>query len=128
MIAVFALILAGGIIKVYYFRSSFVKPAQMQIDYAKKIAAEKLQSMEINASAFQIQTGKRMRALKENGVSRTVMQVSFYNNSTTHAYLIDVNSGEVLWHSEIDIYIPFGEHKKSCYSEEKYKESNPQSK
>ena len=120
VIAVFAVLIIGGIIKAHYIRSSFVKPTQVQIDYAAKIATEKLQSMGENASAFQIQTGKRMRTHKENGVSRTIIQVSFSNNSTTHIYLVDVNSGEVLLHSETNIYIAFGEHQKKRFGDEHF--------
>ena len=118
VIAIFGVLIIGGLIKAHYIRSSFVKPTQAQIDYAAKIATEKLQSMGENVSAFQIQTGKRMRTHKENGVSRTIIQVSFSNNSTTHIYLVDVNSGEVLLHSETETFVPFWEHKKKLRGDE----------
>ena len=121
MIVVFAALLAGGLIKAHYIKSSFVKPTQTQIDYATKIAAEKLQSMGGNVSSFQIQAGRRMRILHDNGITRTIMQVSFYNNATTHTYLVDIDSGEILSHSETDTYIKLEEHqKKRYYGEHKY--------
>ena len=118
VIVVFVLLILGGLIKAYYFRSSLIKPTQAQIDYATKIATEKLQSMGVNSSAFQIEVGRKMRRLHQEGTERTIMQVSFYNNVTSHTYLIDVNTGEVLLHSETDTYIAFGEHQKKRYGNE----------
>ena len=108
VIVLFAVIIAVGLIKAHYIKSSFIKPTQAQIDYATKIAAEKLQSTGGNASAFQIQVGRKMRMLHDDGAAKTIIQVSFYNNATTHIYLVDVNSGKVLLHSETDIYSTFG--------------------
>ena len=103
VIILFAVIIAGGLIKAFYIRSSFVKPTNEQIDYATKIATEKLKSMHVNASMFQIHAD-RMRRMRDDGKTRGIMQVSFYNNSTMHTFLVDVNSGEVLLHSETDTY------------------------
>ena len=119
VVVLFAVIILGALIKANYIRSSFVKPTQAQINYATKIATEKLQSMGGNASAFHIQAGGRMRRLHDDGAARTTMQVSFYNNSTTHTYLIDVNSGEILLHSQTDTYIVFGGYKKKHYNNDR---------
>ena len=121
VIILFAIIIIGGLIKAFYIRSSFIKPTQTQIDYATKIATEKLQSSGGNSSMFQIQVGRKMRRLHEDGINMTIMQVSFNNNVTSHTYLIDVNSGKVLLHSQTDTYIAFGEHqKKSRYGGHKF--------
>ncbi len=111
VVVIFVLIIVGGLIRVHYLRSSFIKPAQAQVDYAKKIAAEKLQSMNVNASAFQINIGRRMRRLHDDEGARTIIQVTFNNNASSHTYLIDVNTGEVLLHSETDIYGAWTNHK-----------------
>ena len=104
IVVVFALIIIGGAIKAHYIRSSFIKPTQEQIDLATKAATKKLQSTGANMATFQTQTSKKMRAIHEDNITRIVMQVSFYNNTTTHMYLVDVSSGEVLLHSQTDIY------------------------
>ena len=108
MIVIFALFVAGGLIRAYHFRSAFVKPTQAQIEYATKIATERLQASGANVSTFETHVGSRMMRLREEGSNRTVIQVSFTNSSTTNIYLIDINTGEVLLHSETDIYVPFG--------------------
>ena len=111
VIIIFALFLAGGLIKAMYIRNSFVKPAQAQIDYATKIAREKLQSTGVNSSAFQVQTGRMMRTMHDNMGTKTMLQVSFYSNSTTHTYLVDVGSGKIILHSETDLYVPLDRYK-----------------
>ena len=125
VVVLFVLLIAGGLIKAHYIRSSFIKPTQAQIDYTTKIATEKLQSMGINSSAFEIQAGRKMRILHENGIAKTIIQVSFYNDATTHTYLIDVNLGEILLHSETHTYGAWASHKiydrhDSIYSKIKY--------
>jgi hypothetical protein len=102
IIVVFAVFIILGIMKSHYIRSSFVKPTQEQINYAEKVASEKLQSTGVNASSFEFKASDRMRKINDDGT--TVMQVSFFNNSTTHMYLVDINSGEILMHSQTDIY------------------------
>ena len=124
VIIVFALLLAGGLIKAHYIRSSFVKPTQAQADYAAKIASEKLQSTGINPSAFQVQTGRMMRAMHYNADKKLMLQVSFYNNSTTHTYLVDVTSGEIILHSETDTYIAFGEHQNKRHYDDHFEINN----
>lgn len=111
VIVVFALLMAGSLIKVYYFRSSFIQPTQAQIDYATKIATEKLKSSGGNLSMFQIHVGSRMRRSHEDGGNITILQVSFINNATSHIFLIDVISGKILLHSETEIYGTWAEHK-----------------
>ena len=103
VIILFVVIIIGGLIKALYIKSSFVKPTQEQIDFAGKIATERMKSMHQNASMFQMRTNM-MRKMHEDGKTRGMMQVSFYNNSTMHTFLVDVNSGEVLLHSETDVY------------------------
>lgn len=103
VVIIFAVFVVGSIIKVNQIKSSFVKPTQEQIDYATQIATEKLTSIGVNASEFQIKVGERMPKLHK-GVERNIMQVLFYNNSTTHVYLVDVKSGEIISHSATEVY------------------------
>ena len=110
VVVIFLLIVTGVLIKIYHYKSSFEKPSQAQIDEATKIAAKMLQSTGSTPSTFQIHAGSRIKRFYDNGVSRSIIQVSFINNSTSHIYLIDVNSGEVLLHSETDTYGAFANH------------------
>ncbi len=100
-IVIFVLFVFVGLIKSHNIKSSFVKPSQDQIELAKRIAAEKLQSANINASTFQITVGERGQKHRDNKV---ILQVVFYNDTTTHAYLVDLDSGKVILHSETEIF------------------------
>jgi hypothetical protein len=107
VIIIFSAFIIGGIIKAHHIKSLFVEPTKEQTDYAKTIATEKLQSTGANISNFQVIVGERMR--KPYDDPRTIIQVSFYNNATTHIYLVDVNSVEVLLHSETEVFGSFGD-------------------
>ena len=101
---IFVLLIIGGIIKIFHIKSSFEKPTQTQIDFASKIAAEKLKSSGINVSSFQMHTSTRAKRISNGGISRKVIQVAFYNSTANHVYLIDLSTGEVLLYSETDNY------------------------
>jgi hypothetical protein len=106
VVLIFAFFIIGGIIKSYHFRSSFVKPTQEQIDYSTKIAIEKLTSLGFNPSDYQIHVANMMRRNyeKDDKNKDNIIQVAFYNNQSSHTFIIDVTSGEVLIHSQNDIY------------------------
>ena len=111
VIMMFILVVIGGLIKAYHFKSSFAKPTQAQVDDAEKIAAKQMQSSGANVSAFQMHAGNKMRKFSDDGVSRNIIDVLFSSNSTMHNYLIDLNSGTVLLHSETDFYGKWSNHK-----------------
>ena len=107
VVIIFVLLIVGGLIKAHYIRKSFAKPTQQQVDSAAKIAKESLKSEGMDPAMFQMQSGSRLRVVKdERGVQKLIMQISFYNNSANHVYLIDVNSGKILLRSETDFYEP----------------------
>ncbi|MEK6967124.1 MAG: hypothetical protein AABX51_00670 [Nanoarchaeota archaeon] len=104
MIAVFALFVIGGLIKSYHLKSLFIEPTQAQADSAVKIATEKLQSLGMNASKFQIRVGGKVSLFRDDTASRRIIQVTFSNNTLSHTYLIDLSNGEILLHSEAQSY------------------------
>jgi hypothetical protein len=104
VIVIFALFLVSGMVKYYYIRSSFVEPTQAQVSYAVKLATGKLESGGMNVSAFQVKVEEMMRRPHDDRENRSILQVLFYTNTTTHTYLVDVNSGEVILHSETEWY------------------------
>ena len=62
-----------------------------------------------------------MQRFRGDKASRTIMQVSFYNNATSHTYLIDVNSGDVLLHSQTDVYGAFGNSHNARHDEPRHR-------
>ena len=111
VIIIFALVVIGGVIKAYHFRSSFARPTQAQIDDAAKIATRQLQATGANLSSFQLHVGSHMKKFSDEGVARSIIDVSFANNSTMHSYLVDLNSGAVLLHSQTNFYGKWSNHK-----------------
>jgi hypothetical protein len=108
VILVFGLLMVGAAIKAYHFRSSFVRPTEAQIEYAKAIAVEKLLEEGENASSFDIYTADRMPSIVAGGTKRSILEVTLYNDAVMHTYLVDANSGEVLLHTKTEAYVLFG--------------------
>ena len=104
MVGVFAVLILIGMIKAHNIKSSFAAPTSAQIDYAKELAIDKFESIGGNTSAFQIRVEDRMRRPHDDISNRTILQVVFYNDTTTHLFLVDVNSGKVIMHSETEMY------------------------
>ncbi len=103
MIVLFAVFVAAGMLKAHNIRSSFKKPTQEQVDYAIKVAAEKLQAEGIEVSNLTSRAGSMVRNVRDNRPGsmpdRAIIQVSFYNDTASYTALIDVGSGEVVMHT-----------------------------
>jgi len=103
-IAIFALFLIWGFIRANHFKASFARPTQDQSDYAIKVAKEKMDSLGIDSSLLQSRASDRMP--KPRGEKdRKVLQVSFFNDTTTHSFLVDLDTGEAILHSQTEIFI-----------------------
>jgi len=104
VVGIFAVLIIMGLIKAHNIKSSFAAPTNAQIDLAKNLAIEKFESIGGNPSAFQIRVEDRMRRPRDDTTNTTILQVVFYNDTTTHLFLVDVNSGKVIMHSETEMY------------------------
>ena len=116
-IVIFAIFIIGGIIKAHYFKPDFIKPTKEQIDSATNIATEKLQSTGANISDFTTQIGKGIHRPRDDSAGN-IIQVSFLSNVTTHTYIVDVSSGEIILHSQTDIYKQLGSPSKEGFFRE----------
>lgn len=120
-IVLFCLMLIGGLIRVYHFRSFFSTPTQEQIDSVKAIVAQELQNKGDDIDNYEITVSNRIinfdRMVRSQGFveieypegifdriryPEAAIQVSLVKNSTMHLYLIDANSGKVVMHSFIE--------------------------
>ncbi len=116
-IILFVLALIGGLFRIYHFRASFTTPTQDQIDSAKAIVAQELRNKGDDINNYEIVVPKNIR--KFDGrmppppinifgrmeSPRSIIQLSLSNNSVRHSYLIDMDSGEVLIHSQIEYLV-----------------------
>jgi|GEM_PF-3865429 len=107
VIVAFALLIIGGALKARHFKESFVKPTQAQVESAETIATAKLLSLGLNASDYNISAADRMPSIDREGKKQSILQVTFYSSKTTHMFLVDMNSGEVLQHVQTDVYGDF---------------------
>ena len=111
-IVIFVLFIAVGVAKVYRYKSSLVKPTQDQIGFVTKIAADRLRTMGVNLTGLQVHEASKIRKLHEADAERSVMQITFSSSALSHTFLVDANTGEILMHSQTEIFVPFGEHDK----------------
>ena len=108
VIVLFGLFIIGGLKRAHDIRSEFITPTKEQVDSAKQIAAIMFESKGNILSDFQIRVNEKIR--KPHDVNKNdekmILQVAVYNNTITHIYLVDVNSGKVVMHSETEFYEP----------------------
>jgi hypothetical protein len=106
-IVIFAIFIVFGLIRAYHSKSSFVIPSQDQKDLALKVATEKFVSSGGNLSDFKVIVSDRMH--KSHDGKSDILQVSLYNNVINHVYIVDVDTGALLLHSETETFDGFKE-------------------
>ncbi len=110
VIAVFCLIVIGGLVRFYSFNASFTQATPEQMAKAKAVVENDLQSHGIDTSAYKIEPSEHVKRFDE--ASRTLIHVMASNETSRHAYLIDVNTGAIGMHSvtETADWMPQPEH------------------
>jgi len=103
-IVVFCIIVVFGIIRFYHFEPPRAAANPSQIDLAEKVVAQDLSSRGKNISNYKIQVSGMARGFARDGVSKSIIQVSLYDKSRRHLYLIDADSGQMVMHSETTFY------------------------
>jgi hypothetical protein len=110
-IILFCMALIGGLFRISYPRHYFMAPTQEQIDSAKAIVAQELAKEGDDINNYKVVVSNRIG--KFNGIdigvhpeppgrqipSGNVIHISLQSNSTSHFYLIDIDSGNVVMHS-----------------------------
>jgi hypothetical protein len=102
VIAVFVVLIAISAARFYYHRPTFIKPTHEQTDLAVHVATEKLQSLGIDEKTMQLNVAPGMRKFQDG---KTLLQVNFKNVSTSHTFLVDIDAGVVVVHSQTDWYV-----------------------
>lgn len=106
-IAAFCLMLASGLMRAHYFRSSFVRATPEQVESATRLVEQDMQARGDNASEYQVRVADMIRRSDRDGFSESLVQVSLRGNSTERMYLIDVGdagSAQIIVRSETDFY------------------------
>ena len=113
-IILFCAALIGGLFRMSYPRPSFMAPTQEQIDSAKAIVAQELAKKGDDINNYEVVVSNLIGEFKDIRIgvypkpSRqappgtpvgNVIHISLHSNSTSHFYLIDIDSGKVIMHS-----------------------------
>ena len=97
------LIAIGEAINFFYFRESFIKPTEQQATTAKSIVSGALQIKGDNLSNYKVIIVENMKK-SEDETDRNLLEVFLFNNSTTHSYLIDLDSYSIVMYKETEVY------------------------
>lgn len=101
-IVLFFLILIVGIMRAYHFKSSFITATEDQVNSARTIVSQELQNKGEEIDDYEIYVGNKIRKHGRN--AKSIIQVSLLKDSTRHLYLIDIDSHEIVLHSETEFY------------------------
>ncbi|MBU2561736.1 MAG: hypothetical protein KKD17_05545 [Nanoarchaeota archaeon] len=104
MVVVFVLIVAGGIIKLHRFKASFAAATEEQTSSAEAAVMQDLESRGLNISEYTVRVSHKVIGMREGGDDRNIMQVFAEANSSRHSYLIDMDSGKIMLHSQTETY------------------------
>ena len=103
-VVLFSLLIVFGIARMYHFKSSLISPSESQKNSAIAVATASLEGAGENASNYKVQVSQKVKRVKNADGDKDILQVSFYNDSVSHFYLIDVDSGEVLMRSQTEFF------------------------
>jgi hypothetical protein len=103
-VAVFCVIIVISVIRLYHFEPhrSFANPAQ--VDLAKGVVSQDLSRNGDNISNYKIQASDMAREFARDGLNKNIIQISLYDRSKRHLYLVDADSGDIIMHSETTFY------------------------
>ncbi len=103
-IIIFVAIIILGIWRAYHYRSKAAIATPEQIAYAKSIAESDLQTQGINATAYTVKVSDHIRSIPLNHTTTQTIEVTFSAPSIKHNYIIDVQTGKILMHIEMQFY------------------------
>jgi hypothetical protein len=102
-IVIFAVILVTGLVRIIAFHPQPEKATPGQIASAKTLAENDLTQRNENTSGYSIKTADNLKRPLMRNANRTI-EVSFYNETVRHLYIIDVDNGKILLYSKTQFY------------------------
>jgi hypothetical protein len=114
-IILFCAALIGGLFRISRPRSSFTAPTREQIDSAKAVVAQELEKHGDDINNYEVVVSSMIGKFRDMGIGLSpgppgrqdppgmhegrVIHISLHGNSTSHFYLIDIDSGKAVMHS-----------------------------
>jgi hypothetical protein len=103
-IAIFALMLISALIRTYHFRPPVMNPSDSQISIVKNIAINDLKSKGEYDTEYDVRLSPSIRPIRVSEESRNIMEISFYNESVRHSYIINVDTASIQVYSKTLFY------------------------
>jgi len=103
-ITLFVATLVFGLFKLHRFKQTLADPTDAQVESAKAIAMQDLESRGVNTSAYTIKVAPKVRGMREAGADRNIIQVFAEADASRHNYMIDTDAGMILLHSQTEVY------------------------
>jgi len=98
-IAVFALIIISGFFKARMYRPEFITASEIQIESARAIATNDLIKRIGDISGYDMHVSDKIRPIDPQGTNREIIEVTIYNQTVRHQYIIDIASGKIMMYS-----------------------------
>jgi len=100
MIALFILIIIGGVLKEHSEAADRIPLNEQQIAQAKNIAAADMAERGVDIANYEAKVIPKLRKLNKGHNDLAVVQVTFNNQTENELYLLDLNSGKIIMRSE----------------------------
>jgi|GEM_PF-4978538 len=123
IVAIFIAIIAIGVIRE---RSSEKRPipTDEQMTLTRNIISSSLKDSGDDISRYNLTVSKRAKFLEHYNDSIEILQACLSSNATRHMYLIDLNTRQILMHTQTNIYtaderfIRYAHEDNGCYVRE----------
>jgi len=103
-IIIFLGILAEALIRHYHFKSYFTQPTEYQANMTRNAAIQDLSNRGEDTSQYKISVSEAIKPTSINEPIRNIIEVTAYNDTVMHLYIVDANTGEILMHSISESY------------------------
>ena len=104
VVILFVLMVAGGVFKFFHYRSSFTTMNEAQIQSVQELVMQDMHTRGKNSTDYSIKVIPKIRMMKKNSISQSLVQVSLSNEQEHGFYLLDLNTNKILLYSETYMY------------------------
>jgi len=99
-IVLFAVILISALVRLSRIRPPIIQPTDSQISMMKSIALSDLSQKGEDVTNYTVKASNDIRPVNAGSERRKIIEVSVYNDSIRHLYIIDVDNGNILLYSK----------------------------
>jgi hypothetical protein len=104
IVAIFIIIIVLGLIKDKQSEPKVVSPTENQLMMVKTIIESSLQNSGDNISNYQFIASKKIIIFVQENNSSETLRACLFNNTTKHIYFIDLNTKQIIMHTQTSTY------------------------